>query len=283
MNKVERHSIGKLFVIEEAYEGLVEEVLPTILESIRQGSGEVLGSSLAENLEIFVDSVCAGLPHKDSVRHLRFYKAVALSNFRFGAGTAPFSEKFDEEVIKFMPQRKTSFMSVDHWEEAYDACMLVRDMDGLKFLATVDEDVFARSNNGTTPHDLSYYRFMAHFFAGGKDTGKLLISAFEEAMKPQSNATRTKFVELVRIPILELMQDFVNDDQGKFNTHLVEALESHKKYFGTKENAFANPGWLSMRILAACALAVDSKGFKIEVESEYIPRWLYIGEGIKGT
>lgn len=260
---------------------MVEEVLPTILDSIRQGSGEVLGTSLGENLEIFVDSVCAGLSREDSIRRLKFYKAVALSNFRFGAGTEPFSEKFDEEVVKFTPHRKTAFMSVDHWEEAYDACMLVRDMEGLKFLATVDEDVFARSNNGTTPHDLSYYRFMAHFFAGGKDTGKLLVSAFEEAMKPQSNATRTKFVELVRIPILELMQHFVEGDQGKFNTHLASALESHKKYFGTKENAYSIPGWLSMRILAACAMAVDAKGFKIEVESEYIPRWLYRGEGIK--
>jgi hypothetical protein len=281
MKKVERHSIGKLFVIEEAYQGLVEEVLPTILASIRKGSGHVLGTSLAENAEVFVDAVCAGLPMEDSVRHLRFYKAVALSNFRFGAGSEPFSAEFDGEVTNFTPEHKTTFMSVDHWEDAYDACMLTRDMDGLRFLATVAEDVFASSNNGTTPHDLSYFRFMAHFFAGGKDTGKLLISAFEEAMKPQSNSTRTKFVELLRIPILELMQDFVAGDQSKFNAHLVTALESHKKYFDTKDNAYSPPGWLSMRILAACAMAVDAKGFKIEVESDYIPRWLYMGEGIK--
>ena len=77
------------------------------------------------------------------------------------------------------------------------------------------------------------------------------------------------------------MQAIVEGDNAKFNDYLVAALEGHKKYFGTKDNAFATPGWLSMRILAACTMAVDGKGFAIEVESEYIPRWLYMGEGIK--
>ncbi len=76
------------------------------------------------------------------------------------------------------------------------------------------------------------------------------------------------------------MQAIVEGDNAKFNDYLVAALEGHKEYYGTKENAMATLGWLSMRILAACTMAVDGKGFAIEVESEYIPRWLYMGEGI---
>ncbi len=146
-----------------------------------------VGATLARGIDGFVNAICSDQAPAESTRHLRFYKSIALSNFRFGAGTEPFSEIFDGEENYSNPQRKTAFMSVDHWEDAYDACMLMRDMAGLKFLATVDESVFAESNNGTTPHDLSYYRFLAHFFNGGKDIGKLLINAFEEAMKPQSN------------------------------------------------------------------------------------------------
>jgi hypothetical protein len=280
MRIVERHQISQLFVIEK-FLGKFLDRIPTRKKLLQENPGHTLGVILGDSLEGFIYSECANHPKSEILNLQHLHKSIALSNFRFGAGTEPFSEIFDGEEIHFNPQRKTAFMSVDHWEDAYDACLLMRDMAGLKFLATVDESVFAESNNGTTPHDLSYYRVLAHFFNGGKHTGKLLINAFEEAMKPQSNPDRTKFVELVRIPILDLMQTIVEGDNAKFNDQLVEALEGHKKYYGTKDNAFATPGWLSMRILATCAMAVDTKGFTIDVESDYIPRWLYMGEGIK--
>ncbi|MEY3443561.1 MAG: hypothetical protein RLZZ519_1842 [Bacteroidota bacterium] len=281
MKSIERHPISPTIVNERRIKSSKEEIIPTIKASLLVASEHVLGTSLDVLREVAIREICAGYPNDAVIRDLRFYETIALSNFRHGAGKERFIVQIDGEEIHFTPQRKTAFMSVDHWEDAYDACLLMRDMAGLKFLANVPEEVFAESNNGTTPHDLSYYRFLAHFFNGGKDTGKLLINAFEEAMKPQSNPGRTKFVELVRIPILDLMQAIVEGDNAKFNDYLVAALEGHKKYFGTKDNAFATPGWLSMRILATCAMAVDANGFTIDVESDYIPRWLYMGEGIK--
>jgi hypothetical protein len=188
---------------------------------------------------------------------------------------------FDGTVIHLTPQRKTDFMSVDDWKLAYDACMLLRDMDGLRFLATIPEEVFQKSNNRASAFDLAYYRFMAHFFNGGKNTGALLIDAMEEGGKPQSNPTRTKFVDLVRIPELQLMEDFVRGDSAAFNNDLYDALVSHKKYYGTSENGFATPGWIALPLLSACTLASDGKKFPIEVESEYLPKWLILGDGIK--
>jgi hypothetical protein len=280
MKNVERHKISSAPIIEK-YIGKIASRIPGTVQLLKNNPSYTLGVILADGLEAVIYAECAGRPHAETIQSFRDYKAMALSNFRFGAGNVPFSEKFYGEEVDFTPQRKTAFMSVDFWEQAYDACMLLRDMDGLKFLALVPEEVFVQSDSGASTSDLSYYRFLAHFFNGGKDTGKLLINAFEEAMKPQSNPGRTKFVELVRIPILDLMQTIVEGDNAKFNDYLVEALEGHKKYYGTKENAMATPGWLSMRILATCAMAVDAKGFAIEVESDYIPRWLYMGEGIK--
>jgi hypothetical protein len=280
IHKVERHSISSPATIERRFSDLLP-ILDVIHDSLRQGSTITLGTALDDTRQAFIRALCLQKEREVVLDFLRYYQRTALGNFRVGAGNSPYVSKFREEEFRFDPERKTAFMSVDYWEDAYDACLLMRDMAGLKFLATVDESVFAESNNGTTPHDLSYYRFLAHFFNGGKDTGKLLLNAFEEAMKPQSNPVRTKFVELVRIPILDLMQAIVEGDNAKFNDYLVEALEGHKKYYGTKDNAMATPGWLSMRILATCAMAVDAKGFAIDVESDYIPRWLYMGEGIK--
>ncbi len=51
---------------------------------------------------------------------------------------------FDGTVIHLTPQAKNRFHVVDHWKLAYDACMLLRDMDGLRFLATIPEEVFEK-------------------------------------------------------------------------------------------------------------------------------------------
>jgi hypothetical protein len=278
---VERHLISRKFIIEEGLQDLLDDVLPNTNKAIRENPQHALGACIAVNQQAFIRSICAERPQSFSLDLLRVYKSIVLSNFRFGAGSEPFSEKFNGEVISFTPQRKTAFMSVDDWKLAYDACMLLRDMDGLRFLATIPEEVFEKSNNRASAFDLAYYRFMAHFFNGGKNTGALLIDAMEEGGKPQSNPTRTKFVDLVRIPELQLMEDFVLGDSAAFNNDLYDALVSHKKYYGTSENGFATPGWIALPLLSACTLASDGKKFPIEVESEYLPKWLILGEGIK--
>ncbi len=256
-------------------------LFPLIQKGLTEYPNKALGSALAPVQEVLICSLCANHPKEETLRFLRFFHAVALSNFRFGAGKEPFSMDFDGTLIQFTPQRKTDFMSVDDWKLAYDACMLLRDMDGLRFLATIPEEVFQKSNNRASAFDLAYYRFMAHFFNGGKNTGALLIDAMEEGSKPQSNPTRTKFVDLVRIPELQVMEDFVLGDSAAFNNDLYNALVSHKKYYGTSENGFATPGWIALPLLSACTLASDGKKFPIEVESEYLPKWLILGEGIK--
>ncbi len=256
-------------------------LFPLIQKGLKEYPNKALGSALAPVQEVLVCSLCANLSKEETLRFLRFFHAVVLSNFKFGAGKDPFSMNFDGTVIHLTPQAKTDFMSVDHWKLAYDACMLLRDMDGLRFLATIPEEVFEKSNNRASAFDLAYYRFMAHFFNGGKNTGALLIDAMEEGSKPQSNPTRTKFVDLVRYPELQLMEDFVRGDSAAFNNDLYDALVSHKKYYGTSENGFATPGWIALPLLSACTLASDGKKFPIEVESDYLPTWLILGEGIK--
>ncbi len=279
MRTIKRHEISDIEDIQiELDENL--DLLSTYIESIQSSPGEMLGKAISPRFEAFILAVAAEVERSKIIQHLDIFKSVILSNFRFGAGDEPFSANFDDTTINFTPQPKTDFMSVDYWQLAYHACMIARDKEGMRFLSTIDELVFVNSNNGARPFDLAYYRFLAHFFSGGKNTGALLIAAMEEAQKPQPNATRTKFVEEVRYPELRLLQDYVMNDPEAFNEHLYEALVDHKKYYGTKDNAFATPGWISLPLLSVCVLAHDTKKFPIEVESEYIPRWLILGEGI---
>jgi hypothetical protein len=40
---------------------------------------------------------------------------------------------------------------------------------------------------------------------------------------------------------------------------------------------------LILPLLSVCKFASDGKKFPIEVESEYLPTWLILGEGIKSV
>lgn len=240
-----------------------------------------VGALLSQFFNGFSTAVVDRRPPKEVLRNFSIYKTLALSNFRVGAGNEAFVANFDGTNVAFTPEAKTDYMSVDHWKDAYDACMIGRDMDGLRFLARVPERVFKDSNNGASDFDLAYYRFLAHFFTGGKETGDLLLAVMNEADKPQDNDVRQSFVELIRYPELLMLQNFVMGDAAEFSRALEKALKSHKKFWGSKENAFDTVGWISLPILSACAMASDAKQFPIEVESDYVPRWMVMGEGLR--
>jgi hypothetical protein len=64
----------------------------------------------------------------------------------------------------------------------------------------------------------------------------------------------------------------------QFSEVLVEAVESHKKHFFENEESSNDTRYfLAIGLLAMCAMA-HMRGIPIEVESDYIPRYIYAGE-----
>lgn len=135
-----------------------------------------------------------------------------------------------------------------------------------------------QSNQKVTEYELAHFYLLSHFFTGGENTGQLLIDAVEKGMKPQENSTRTKFVDLIRVSELFLLECIISEDEEKFNTRLAEALRNHKKYWESKAMRGYSRGYFSFGLLALCVMAVDTKKFAINVESPFIPRWLIFRE-----
>jgi Immunity protein 49 len=239
-----------------------------------------VGVMLSSFYDAFVRAVRTSQPAKEILRFLTLYKNVLLANFKVGAGTEPFTIDFDGTKVTFTPESKTDFMAFNYWKNAYDSCMIMRDMDGLRFLANVPEQIFIDSNQGASTFQLAYFRLLAHFFTGGKDTADLLLAAVKATDTPQDNQVMQAFVDQVRYQELLMLQEFLIGDATAFNKRIYDALKGHQKFYGTKANANDTTGWISLPILSACVMAFDAKKFPIEVESDYIPRWLIMGEGI---
>jgi hypothetical protein len=279
MSTQPRHSIVPVRFINDDLDYFASR-LEHRLASLAGDPARLVGAMQTDFFNALVYSITSNRSNDEVLHYLKLYGTLMLSNFRLGAGKVRFEADFDGRPISFEPCPKTDFMSVDHWKSAFDACMILRDMKGLELLATVPEQVFIGSNSGASSFDLAYFRFLSHFFTGGQDTPKWILDVLSEANKPQDNSVRQDFVDRIRYPELMLYKAFVLGEAEKFNHSLTEALEAHQKLFGSKASANKTTGWISLPILSACVMASDSKKFPIGVESDYIPRWLIMGEGI---
>ena len=81
--------------------------------------------------------------------------------------------------------------------------------------------------------------------------------------------TRLDVVKLWTARFNVLLPLFRRDAEG-FNRAVVNTLEVHKKFYGTKRESQHEYGFLAMEQAAFCAVAHDA-GLPIEVESEYLP------------
>lgn len=85
------------------------------------------------------------------------------------------------------------------------------------------------------------------------------------------------YLENLLQPRLQLWSAIIQKRQSDFDIALEKALDGHKLYWGSEENRQKKSGWISLPLLAACAYAYDH-GMDLNVESDYIPRWLVTGD-----
>jgi hypothetical protein len=262
-----------------AYEiALFDEWLTTCVSGLQNHPTKVVGAIARQAQDHAFYGLLSELPTKEKLSRVEHYHWFALANFLVGAGKDGVWLAFNNAEITLASERKSDFMGFDDWKFAYDACMVMRDMKGLQFLSTIQEDVMRQSNQKVTEFELAHFRLLSHFFTGGENTGSLLVDAVEKGMKPQENSTRTRFVDLIYVSELFLVECIIAEDEKKFNTRLAEALRNHKKYWETKAMRHYTRGYFSFGLLALCVMAADTKKFAINVESPYIPRWLIFRE-----
>lgn len=99
-----------------------------------------------------------------------------------------------------------------------------------------------------------------------------------------SIAEKRDYVDLLLLPFYTCLASVLEQNQNNFDTLLFDALEKHKEWSMVKlrspknslyiPNSNAPESFVSIPLLAACSLAYD-KGMTINVESDYIPEWLY--------
>jgi hypothetical protein len=78
----------------------------------------------------------------------------------------------------------------------------------------------------------------------------------------------------IAVPEMEMIFCLLEGDSEAFNVSLAKALELHKKHWSSTEQMSGDPrGFIAIAPLGIACYAYDA-GFPIEVESEYIPKYI---------
>lgn len=80
------------------------------------------------------------------------------------------------------------------------------------------------------------------------------------------------------------LKSLVDDNEAEFNQNLIKAIKAHQEVWSQKKAlnrggtplCRSNEGFLSWECTALAAMAYD-KGWKLEVESDYMPSFMVDG------
>jgi hypothetical protein len=181
------------------------------------------------------------------------------------------------EAFSFPQTGPTSYSHSGTWQTGYYLALACREKHVLDSLVTKPTDIARQSS--TTANEYEYLMIDALKSLYDPETPiaevpKKLNTALI-ATDPEKVMKMTIDVTLdIAVPEMEMIFRLLEGDGEAFNTALAKALELHKKHWSSTEQMSGDPrGFIAIAPLGIACYAYDM-GFPIEVESEYIPKYI---------
>lgn len=250
-----------------------------LLSEILKRKPENAGTLFTQARNAIGDGIVAKQSKKDILNLLSVSTDLGINHFRNAMNPQEVELKMGEEIFKVTTVRDNlSYTDPLFWTEYFYSALLSRDRKAIDELISIPEDFMRKAQIAYDEVDFAIVRFLKGLYQPTAKLGDLLQEALILSDPDEHDADRFDYLMYLKVPELNLyMFAFSNDNQG-FNQALVEALENHKKYWSQKDNKNYAKGWISFPILCACLIAVNSKKYTIDVESDYLPMWLITGD-----
>ncbi|MEY3444023.1 MAG: hypothetical protein RLZZ519_2304 [Bacteroidota bacterium] len=219
-------------------------------------------------------AACNELGPDEILKDLKLASSLATTHWSMASGVV------DEAEIEIVghhyhvsPKKSTAFISIADWKVAVYVELILRSKANLQLLSHAAKLVFKQENPiHESAGELEWMLLQA--IAEGDD-----VLAKTEASKLPSlvEVGKELFAKLIQGPQSLVWYAIFCQDQSNFDMAVLAALQSHKEFWGNTSNSQKEYGWISFPLLAACAYAHDH-GMDLNVESDYIPRWLVTGD-----
>lgn len=179
------------------------------------------------------------------------------------------------ERFEVIARPNTAYSNTYYWQLYFYCALISRDRKAIDELIAVPEEVLRSSEIVYDEVDFAIVRFLKGLYQD-VELAPLLLEALKLTAHELNDKERLDYLDYIKLPELELYMRIFSNENERFNIALEEALESHKKFW--KKDPNDPEGWISFPILCACIIAYESRDFKIEVESDYLPMWLVTKE-----
>ena len=253
--------------------------LDKICTAIKKRPASSLGSAFRKSFDILSLLIVGSRERSKILRIFKFAKNLGLINFQFGTKVDEnFTCVLEESVFMLVGQQNTVYMDIDTWLNAWFCSVLLRDMEAIKSLCQVPESIHKKANIKPDPFDLCFVKAIKGLFNPNADIVQLLIEAIEASDSNLIHPDRLGYSNYILLPQLHLYRCILTSNQEEFNDGLREALLSHQVFWQEEDKKYDSKGWISLPLMAAAAIAYDTKDYELAFETDYIPSWLARGD-----
>jgi Immunity protein 49 len=184
-------------------------------------------------------------------------------------------------AFSFPQTGSTSSSGSGNWQEGYYLAFACREKRVLDVLVRRSTDIMRQRSEGVNEYSHLMVDALKSFYSSYYESEDL-IQETSTKLRAAINATDgDKIIPLTidgtinfALPAMELVAALLEGNVQNFNESLADALECHKKYWSSDEQLSGDPrGFIAIAPLGLACAAYDA-GFPIEVESEYIPKYI---------
>jgi hypothetical protein len=209
----------------------------------------------------------------------------------FSLADRSIAEEYDLDVgegplFSFPQTGPTSYSHSGTWQKGYYLGFVCREQHVLDSLVMRSTDVARQSSTIANEYEYLMIDALKSFYASryqadtrieessDEETSQKLGAALDAADGDRIMLQTIDVTIGIALPEMGLLGSLLGGNPQRFNESLADALECHKKYWSSSEEMAGNPqGFIAIGPLGLACAAYDL-GFPIEVESEYIPKYI---------
>jgi hypothetical protein len=147
-------------------------------------------------------------------------------------------------------------------------------------LAEIPVDILKQTTTRSDEYLYLQIEALQSFWKGAADTPQRVIEAMKATDPELIKVGTVDYALNIAVREIDLLFRLLENDSVAFNESLIKALERHKKHW-SKKNLKNDPnGFIAVGILGLVSIAYE-RGMTIEVESDYIPKYIFQGDFLK--
>jgi hypothetical protein len=147
-------------------------------------------------------------------------------------------------------------------------------------LAEIPVDILKQTTTRSDEYLYLQIEALQSFWKGAADTPQRVIEAMKATDPELIKVGTVDYALNIAVREIDLLFRLLENDSVAFNESLIKALERHKKHWSKKNLKNDTDGFIAVGILGLVSIAYE-RGMTIEVESDYIPKYIFQGDFLK--